>query len=106
MEITSTLTVATRAAWREWLTNHYTTEKEIWLVYPHKQTGKARLTYNDAVEEALCFGWIDSTVKRLDDDHSAQRFTPRNPKSPYSQPNQERLRWLVERDLVMPDVPT
>jgi uncharacterized protein YdeI (YjbR/CyaY-like superfamily) len=74
------------------------------LVYPHKATGKARLSYNDAVEEALCFGWIDSTVKRLDVDHSAQRFTPRNPKSPYSQTNKERLRWLVEHEQVIPEV--
>jgi uncharacterized protein YdeI (YjbR/CyaY-like superfamily) len=104
MEITQTLTVSTRLAWRKWLGNHYQTEKEIWLINPHKASGKTRITYNDAVEEALCFGWIDSTQKRLDDEHAAQRFSPRNPKSPYSQANIERLRWLAERDLVMPEV--
>jgi uncharacterized protein YdeI (YjbR/CyaY-like superfamily) len=104
MEITRTLSVSTRQAWREWLAKHYRIEKEIWLVYPHKESGKTRITYNDAVEEALCFGWIDSTVKSLDTDHSAQKFSPRNPKSPYSQTNIERLRWLVAHDQVMPEV--
>jgi uncharacterized protein YdeI (YjbR/CyaY-like superfamily) len=74
------------------------------LIYPHKATGKDRITYNDAVEVALCFGWIDSTQKRLDNEHAAQRFTPRNPKSPYSQTNIERLRWLAEHGQVMPEV--
>ncbi len=104
MEITKTLRVTARQAWRKWLSRHFRTEKEIWLVSPHKTSGSERLSYNDAVEEALCFGWIDSTQKRLDDEHSAQRFTPRNPKSPYSQANIERLRWLAKRDLVMPEV--
>jgi uncharacterized protein YdeI (YjbR/CyaY-like superfamily) len=104
MEITQTLLVNTRPAWRLWLSEHYHSEKEIWLVFPHKATGNTHLTYNDAVEEALCFGWIDSTQKRLDTDHAAQRFSPRNPKSPYSQTNIERLRWLEERGLIMPEV--
>ncbi|MGA9398081.1 MAG: YdeI/OmpD-associated family protein [Anaerolineaceae bacterium] len=104
MEITTSLSVANRKAWRDWLSKHYLTETEVWVIYPHKTTGKERITYNDAVEEALCFGWIDSTVKRLDADHSAQRFSPRNPKSPYSQTNKERLRWLIEHDQVMPEV--
>jgi uncharacterized protein YdeI (YjbR/CyaY-like superfamily) len=64
MEITQTLYVTDPNEWREWLEAHYKTEKEIWLVYYKKETGKPRIEYNDAVEQALCFGWIDSTAKQ------------------------------------------
>jgi uncharacterized protein YdeI (YjbR/CyaY-like superfamily) len=73
-------------------------------VYYKKHTGKPRIIYNDAVEEALCFGWIDSIVRRLDDDRTAQRFSPRKPKSGYSQPNIERLRHLVAQGKVIDEV--
>ena len=104
MKITKTLYVPNRKAWRVWLKKHYKIEKEIWLVYYRKQAGKPRIAYNDAVEEALCFGWIDSTVKNLDAERIAQRFSPRKPKSGYSQPNKERLRRLIEQGKVMKDV--
>ncbi|HLF02203.1 MAG TPA: hypothetical protein VI547_09530, partial [Anaerolineales bacterium] len=94
MKITKTLYAPNRKALRDWLKKNYRTEKEIWLVYYRKQTGKPRIPYNDAVEEALCFGWIDSTVKTLDAESTAQRFSPRKPRSAYSQANKERLRWL------------
>jgi len=90
--------------WRDWLKRHYKSEKEVWLVYYKKHTGKPRIPYNDAVEEALCFGWIDSTVKSVDEDRYAQRFSLRNPKSPYSQANKERLRWLVKQGKVVDGV--
>ena len=83
---------------------HFETEKEAWLIYPMKASGEESIAYNDAVEEALCFGWIDSTVKHTDPLHRAQRFTPRRPGSPYSQPNIERLKWLDERGLIHPKV--
>jgi len=73
-------------------------------VYYKKHTGEPRIPYNDAVEEALCFGWIDSTVKSVDEDRYAQRFSLRNPKSPYSQANKERLRWLVKQGKVVDGV--
>ena len=57
------LYVADRKAWRDWLQQHYKSESEVWLVYHKKHSGKPRIPYNDAVEEALCFGWIDSIVK-------------------------------------------
>jgi len=95
------LYVADRKAWRAWLRKNYRSEPEIWLVYPKKHTGVPRVAYNDAVEEALCFGWIDSTVRRLDADRYAQRFSPRRPKSPYSQANKERLRNLVRQRRVI-----
>jgi len=98
------LHVANRRKWREWLRKHYRTEKEVWLVYYKKKTNKPRILYNDAVEEALCFGWIDSTVRRIDEERFAQRFSLRNPKSSYSQANQERLRELIKKGKVMKEV--
>ena len=99
-----TLYVTGRQEWRRWLAQHFESEREIWLLYPKKSSGKPRISYNDAVEEALCFGWIDSIVRSVDAEHSAQRFTPRNPRSNYSQPNRERLKWLMEQGLVHPSL--
>lgn len=104
METTKTAYFNSREKWRDWLKENFQTEKEIWLIYPNKSTGKQRILYNDAVEEALCFGWIDSTMKKYDATHSMQRFTPRNPKSAYSQPNKERLKWLVENKMLHPEI--
>ena len=104
MDISDTLSVTKREEWRRWLEENYRTASEIWLVYYRKHTGVPRIPYNHAVEEALCFGWIDSTVKKIDQDRYAQRFTPRNPRSAYSQANKERLRRLIEQGKVMPDV--
>lgn len=98
------LYVTDRGEWRDWLKQHYQSEREIWLVYYKKHTGKPRIPYNDAVEEALCFGWIDNTVKSLDEDRFAQRFSPRNPKRSYSQANKERLRALIKQGKVAEDV--
>jgi uncharacterized protein YdeI (YjbR/CyaY-like superfamily) len=104
MEIGKTLYITDRMEWREWLQNNFDTEEEIWLIFPNKASGKPRLMYNDAVEEALCFGWIDSIIKKYDKMSSAQRFSPRNPKSGYSQPNKERLRWLLNNNRLHPTV--
>jgi len=104
MEISTTLYMTNRKDWRTWLKKHYKTEKEIWLVYPKKATGKPRIEYNDAVEEALCFGWIDSIQKKLDKDHTVQRFSPRKPNAKYSQANIERLRYLIEKEMVIKEV--
>jgi uncharacterized protein YdeI (YjbR/CyaY-like superfamily) len=93
-----------RAAWREWLRNNYKTEKEVWLLYYRKQSGKIRISYNDAVEEALCFGWIDSTARSYDTERFAQKFSPRRKGSAYSQTNKERLQRLIEQGQVVPDV--
>lgn len=107
MDITQTLYITSRKNWRDWLKKNYKTETEIWLVYPRKATGKPRIEYNDAVEEALCFGWIDSTakkLKKLDEEHTAQRFSPRRPKAKYSQANIERLRYLAAQKKVIKEV--
>jgi uncharacterized protein YdeI (YjbR/CyaY-like superfamily) len=104
MDIGTTVYFTERIEWRRWLAEHYVKEKEIWLVFPKKASGKPRIRYNDAVEEALCFGWIDSTAKRIDENNFAQRFSPRNPKTPYSESNKQRLRKLVKEDKVIPSV--
>jgi len=82
--------------------NNFEIKDEIWFVFPNKSSGEKSILYNDAVEEALCFDWIDSTIKQLDKEHKIQHFTPRNPKSTYSQANKERLRWLLENKMIHP----
>ena len=95
---------ADRSEWRKCLMKHFETASEIWFVFPMKGSGEESLSYNDAVEEALCFGWIDSTNKRIDELHCARRFTPRKPGSAYSQPNIERLIWLDGQGMIHPKV--
>lgn len=97
MELGKTLYVTNRKAWRSWLAEHHKTEKEIWLVYYKKNSKKRSIPYNDAVEEALCYGWIDSTVKRIGEESRAQRFTPRRENSPWSEMNKERARRLIKK---------
>lgn len=96
MNIGKTLYVTTRSNWRKWLAKNHDKESEIWLVYFRKETGKPRISYDDAVLEALAYGWIDSTAKRIDDERFAQRFSPRKPKSVLSQMNKERVRELIK----------
>lgn len=104
MDITETLYVATREAWRDWLVAHYKDKSEIWLVSYKKATGRTSIPYNDAVEEALCFGWIDSIRKGMDGERHAQRYTPRRAGSGYSQLNKERLARLIAQGHVVPAV--
>ena len=100
----NTLYVYDRKTWRAWLENHFETEPEVYLLYAKKASGKPRISYNDAVEEALCFGWIDSIVRKYDETFSAQRFSPRKNMRKFSQPNIERLRWLQKERLLHPRV--
>jgi len=100
----SELYTSDRQEWRRWLSEHFETETGIWLVFPMKASGEDRLSYNDAVEEALCFGWIDSTIRNMDAAHRAQHFTPRKKGSAYSRPNIERLIWLERQGLIHPKV--
>lgn len=83
------------AAWRAWLERNHAREKEIWLVYYKKGSGKTSVTYEEALEEALCYGWIDSTVNRFDDERYMQKWTPRNVDSVWSAANKERVRKLI-----------
>jgi len=90
------LYVKDRRAWRAWLAKHHAKARDIWLVYYKKASGKPRIPYNDAVEEALCFGWIDSILKPIDEHSWAQRFSPRKPTSVLSAMNRERVRRLIK----------
>jgi uncharacterized protein YdeI (YjbR/CyaY-like superfamily) len=91
------LYTANRKDWRQWLKKNHANKSEIWLVYYKKHTGKERITYNDAVEEALCFGWIDSIIGRIDDEKYAQKFTPRKDKSNWSESNKKRVKALISQ---------
>jgi uncharacterized protein YdeI (YjbR/CyaY-like superfamily) len=88
--------------WRAWLAKHHTTESEVWLVFYKPHTGRASVAYMDALDEALCFGWIDSLIKRLDDDRYARKFTPRKPDSRWSEINRKRFAELKATGRVMP----
>ena len=98
MKIGRTLYVTKRKEWRSWLAKNYDKEKEIWLIFYKKSSGKPRIPYNDAVEEALCYGWIDSIVKGIDEQKYVQRFTPRKPTSTLSETNKERIRQLIKQN--------
>ncbi len=98
--MTETKYFTNRQDWRKWLETNFETKEDIWLEYPKKETGKKRILYNDAVEEALCFGWIDTTVKLLNKETTIQRFCKRRNNSSYSQANKERLKWLLENGLI------
>ena len=102
MNIGKTLHVTDRKKWRAWLRKHYKTEKEIWLVYYKKATGKPRIEYNDAVEEALCFGWIDNIEKSMDAERYALRFSPRRPKSNWTNTNKDRARRMIAEGRMTP----
>jgi uncharacterized protein YdeI (YjbR/CyaY-like superfamily) len=102
MEIGTTLKVTKRKDWRNWLQENHQSKKEIWLVFYLKDSGKPFLPYDEAVEEALCFGWIDSIIKKLEADSRAQRFTPRNPKSNLSELNKERVRRMIKAGKMTP----
>ncbi len=95
MNIGKTLYVKTREEWRAWLAANHAREPEIWLIFYKKGSGQPRLPYEDAVEEALCFGWIDSILKRVDEDHYVQKFSPRQAKSAWSVPNKKRVAKMI-----------
>jgi uncharacterized protein YdeI (YjbR/CyaY-like superfamily) len=97
-----TLEVRTRRQWRQWLAKHHTSSPGVWLVFYKAHTGVKSIPYEDAVREALCFGWIDSLVKRLDDDRYALKVTPRQPTSKWSDINRKRWQDLEAAGLLAP----
>ena len=101
MEIGKTLNAKNKKQWRAWLSKNYKTAKDVWLVFHNKASEKKGIPYDDAVEEALCFGWIDSTVKKLNPDSRVQRFSPRRAKSPYSELNKQRLAKMAAKGKVL-----
>ena len=97
-----TLNVRTRRQWRAWLAKHHLTTPGVWLVCYKEHTGVKSIPYEDAVREALCFGWIDSLVKRLDEDRFARKVTPRRPTSKWSDSNRKRWAELEAAGLLEP----
>jgi len=95
-DIGETLQVRSRAAWRRWLQRHHATKSEIWLVLYKKHVNPSGFSHDDATEEALCFGWIDGILKRIDDKKHALRFSPRRPNSVWSDSNKCRVRRLIQ----------
>ena len=92
--------VRNRRDFRKWLKKHHDSLSEIWLVFHKRHTGVTSIKYDDAVEEALCFGWIDSIIRRLDDARYARKFTPRKADSKWSTVNRRRYRSLESRGLL------
>jgi uncharacterized protein YdeI (YjbR/CyaY-like superfamily) len=97
MQAIVSIYLPTREQWRAWLKEYHLTETVIWLEYYKKHTSKPSIPYNDAVEEALCFGWIDSTVRRIDSERYMQKFTPRKMKSTWSVSNVIRVEKLIKQ---------
>jgi uncharacterized protein YdeI (YjbR/CyaY-like superfamily) len=95
MNIEHAIYVRNRDEWRSWLEKNAAYEKEIWLIYYKKHSGKPRIPYGDAVEEALCFGWIDSLVQRIDDEKFVQKFTPRRDRNTWSELNIKRMKKMI-----------
>ncbi len=92
----------TRTQWRAWLQKNGATESEIWLIYYKKDSGKPRVDYEEAVQEALCFGWIDGMEKGLDEQRFMQRFTPRKSNSKWSDSNIARMKKLIASEQMTP----
>lgn len=91
-----------RDEWRRWLAKHHARTAEIWLAFYKRASGKQTVSYDDAVEEALCFGWVDGMKKKLDEECYAFRFTPRKAKSAWSKSNLDRVERLVAQGKMMP----
>jgi uncharacterized protein YdeI (YjbR/CyaY-like superfamily) len=95
MEIGETLYVTHRDDFRKWLEKNHKSKKEIWLIQYKKDTKKPSINYVEAVEEAICFGWIDGLEKSMDAERYALRFSSRRPRSNWTQTNRERARKLI-----------
>lgn len=100
MQVTETFYAPDRHSWRRWLEQYHAIKTEIWLIFYRSSSGQQSIPYLHAVEEALCFGWIDGIQKKLDAERSAQRFTPRKAKSHWTELNKERARRLIAAGLM------
>lgn len=92
----------TREEWRSWLAEHHATEPGVWLVSWRRATGRPSLPYEDVIEEALCFGWVDSTARTLDEERSMLLMAPRRPTSTWARTNKERVERLLDAGLMRP----
>jgi uncharacterized protein YdeI (YjbR/CyaY-like superfamily) len=95
MQMTQTTSAASRAEWRAWLEKHHATETEVWLIFPKRGSDKPSVTYPESLEEALCFGWIDSLIQKIDAEKYARKFNPRRPGSKWSELNKHLVAKLV-----------
>ncbi len=91
-----------RDAWRAWLEKNREVEAGVWLIFPKKETGKATISYDEAVEEALCFGWIDSIIRNRDETSYCRKFTPRKPGSKWSALNKRRVAKMIQMGRMTP----
>jgi len=97
----ATFCPANRQEWRQWLQQHHNTKQSIWLIYYKKKANTATITWSDAVDEALCFGWIDSTARPVDDERFMQFFTRRKANSVWSKINKGKVQRLIDEGLMM-----
>ena len=95
MKINKSFTPKNQKDWRKWLQKNHQREPEVWLVYYKPLSGKSNLDYESSVEEALCFGWIDSIIQKIDDDKYARKFNPRRMDSQWSETNKRRVRKVI-----------
>jgi uncharacterized protein YdeI (YjbR/CyaY-like superfamily) len=95
LEMVEQLHLSTRNDWRAWLEKNHATKKEVWLIYYKKHAAKPSIPYEDSVEEALCFGWIDGIIKRIDDERCARKFVPRRSRSRWSESNKKRAERMI-----------
>lgn len=102
MKMDRLLTVRSHVAWRRWLSKNHDREGDVWLVFFKRVTGEPSLPYDDAVEEALCFGWIDSLIRRIDDRRYARKFTPRKDTTTWSPSNRARAARLLRDGRMTP----
>ncbi len=93
---------SSRADWRNWLINNHKNSQSVWVVFYKASSGKSNLTWSDAVDEALCFGWIDSTKKSIDNERFKQYFSHRKPKSTWSRINKDKVECLIKEKLMTP----
>src|SRR5215469_9267504 len=96
MPLQKTFKAPDRNTWRSWLASNHASENEVWVIYQKKHTGESCISYEDSVEEALCFGWIDSIIKRIDDKSYARKFTPRTNVENWSELNKKRAAKCIQ----------
>jgi len=97
--MTAELYVANRDEWRAWLEKNSCASKGVWLIYFKNHTGKASIPYDDSVEEAICFGWIDGIIKKLDDERYVRKFMPRRTGSKWSESNKKKAERMMEQGM-------
>ena len=101
MQITKTFAPKDLKDWRKWLEKNHDRQQEVWLVYYKPVSGKTGIDYESSVEEALCFGWVDSIIQKIDEESYARKFNPRRPDSQWSESNRRRVAKLVREGRMM-----